>query len=193
MMQFDLDSIKKGDQAAFKQLFDDLFPHVWLYSMRITKDKYESEDIAIQSFAKLWEKVEDFNSVNELKKYVFVIAKNASINYLNKLKTQKRYKNHLASSPEEVEEANAIEVLAYRAALIERLYEAVEELPPQCKETFKLCYFEKIPRNEVAQRMNVSIDTVNSQCQIAMKKLKAVFGKTDLAFVLLLLIGLCDN
>ena len=191
MMQFDLDSLKKGDQAAFKRFFDDLFHHVWLYSWRITRDKDESEDIAIQSFAKVWEKVEDFNSVNELKKYVYVTAKNASINYLHKLRAQKRYQAHLAHVPE-AEEANAIEILTYRAALIERLYQEVENLPTQCKETFKLCYFEKMPRNEVAKRLNVSIDTVNSQCLIAMKKLKAVFGKTDLAFILLL-IGFCDN
>lgn len=191
MMQLDLDSLKTGDQAAFKRLFDDLFHHVWLYSWRITRDKDESEDIAIQSFARVWEKVQDFNSVNELKKYVFVTAKNASINYLHKLKTQKRYQDYLAHVPE-AEEANAIEILTYRAALIERLYQEVENLPTQCRETFKLCYFEKIPRNEVAKRLNVTIDTVNSQCQIAMRKLRAVFGKTDLAFIMLL-IGLCDN
>jgi len=191
-MQFDLDSLKKGDHAAFKQLFDELFHHVWLYSWKITNDKYESEDIALQSFAVLWEHVQNFNSVNELKKYVYVTAKNASLNYLNKLKTKQKYQAHVAASPEEVEEANAIEILTYRAALIERLYKEVENLPAQCRETFKLCYFERIPRSEVAQRLNVTIDTVNSQCQIAMKKLKAVFGKTDLAFILLL-IGLCKN
>ncbi len=190
-MQIDLDSLKKGDHTAFKQLFDDLFQHVWLYSWRITKDKDESEDIAIQSFARVWEKVEDFSSLNELKKYIYVTAKNASINYLNKLKTQKRYQDHLAHTPA-AEEDNIIEILTYRAALIERLYQEVENLPAQCRETFKLCYFEQIPRNEVAKRLNVTIDTVNSQCQIAMKKLKAIFGKTDLAFILLL-IGLCDN
>lgn len=190
-MQSDLELLKRGDQAAFKQLFDDLFHHVWLYSWRITRDKNESEDIAIHSFAKFWEKVEDFTSINEVKKYIYVTAKNASINYLNKLKTQKRYQDHLTHASE-VEEGNALEILTYRAALIERLYEEVENLPKQCRETFKLCYFEKIPRSEVAQRLNVTIDTVNSQCQIAMKKLKAVFGKSDLAFILLL-IGLCDN
>ena len=192
-MQFDLDLLKKGDHAAFKQLFDELFHHVWLYSWKITNDKYESEDIALQSFAVLWENVQGFNSVNELKKYVYVTAKNASLNYLKKIKTKQKYQDHLAASPGEVEEANAIEILTYRAALIERLYKEVENLPPQCRETFKLCYFERIPRSEVAQRLNVSIDTVNSQCRIALVKLKAVFGKADLALVLLLLMGLCEN
>jgi RNA polymerase sigma-70 factor (family 1) len=190
-MVFDLDSLKKGDQAAFKQLFDELFHHLWLYSWKITKDKNEGEDIALQSFAKMWEKVEDFSTVLELKKYVYVTAKNASINYLNKRRSQKKYQLHLTYSSE-AEQANEIEMLTYRAALIERLYKEVENLPPQCRETFKLCYFERIPRSEVAQRLNVTIDTVNSQCQIAMKKLRGVFGKADLAFILLL-IGLCDN
>jgi RNA polymerase sigma-70 factor (family 1) len=192
MMQYDLDLLKKGDQAAFKELFNDLFHHVWLYSLKITNDKYESEDIAIQTFAKLWENVTIFNSVNELKKYAYVTAKNSSINYLNKLKAQRNYQHHLTNLSE-VEEANAIEILTYRTALIERLYEEVEKLPTQCKQAFKLCYFEKKSRNEAARQLNVSVDTVNTQCQIALRKLKAVFGKTDLAFVLLLLIGLCDN
>ena len=192
MMQFDLDSLKKGDHAAFKELFNELFHHVWLYSWKITNDKYESEDIAIQTFAKLWENVNIFSSVNELKKYAYVTAKNSSINYLNKLKAQRNYQHHLPNISEE-EEPNAIEILTYRTAIIERLYEEVEKLPTQCKQTFKLCYFEKKSRSEVAQQLNVSVDTVNTQCQIALKKLKAVFGKTNLAFVLLLLIGLCDN
>jgi RNA polymerase sigma-70 factor (ECF subfamily) len=161
-------------QDEFKKLFDYLFPHVWRYSWKITKDKDEGEDIAINSMCAAWEKINDFGTIKEFTKFVYTSAKNASINYLHKSKSRNAYNRHLAYSSEQ-EQARDIDFFTYQSALIERLHKEIEKLPPKCRDVVRLCYLDGLPRLEAAKRLNLTIDTVNSQCLIAIKKFRTIF------------------
>jgi RNA polymerase sigma factor (sigma-70 family) len=157
----------------FKELFNELFPHVWRYSWKITKDKDEGEDIAIGSMCAAWEKINDFGTVLEFKKFVYTSARNSSINYLYKNKSKNAYNKHLTLSTDP-EQAADIEFLTYQSALLERLHKEIDRLPTKCREVVRLCYLEGITRSEVAKRLGLTIDTVNSQCLIAIKKLRII-------------------
>jgi len=157
-------------QTDFKTIFHELFPLLWRYSWNITKDKDESEDIALLSMVKVWDNLQNFNTVLELKKYAYVATKNESLNYLSKVRVQSKYISQLN---EGIEDKDGIEVLTYRAALIERIYDKINSLPPKCRQILNLCYLQGIPRHKVAADLNISIDTVNTQCRIAINKLKS--------------------
>lgn len=174
-MNHDIDALKKGDQLALKALFDDVFHHVWFYSWKITDNKYESEDIALRGFISSWEKINLFSTMKEMMKYLYVTVKNDSINYIKREKIKRRYERHVLQS-EEHDVNKALESVTREVILIERLYEEVEKLPPQCKTMFKMYYLDNIPRKEIAKKLNVTIDTVNNQCRNAVIKLKAAFG-----------------
>jgi RNA polymerase sigma-70 factor (ECF subfamily) len=154
----------------FKNLYYEMFPLLWRYSWKITKDKDESEDIATQSLIGVWDKLSDFNSDLEVKKYAYTIAKNASINFIQKQKTKNKYITHLGQTVSY--DPNEIEIITYQAALLDRVHHEIENLPPKCKQIFKLCYIHNKSRNETAEILNLSTDTVNTQCQIALKKLR---------------------
>jgi RNA polymerase sigma-19 factor, ECF subfamily len=156
--------------AEFKIIFNELFPLLWRYSWNITKDKEESEDIAIQSMCSVWDNISNFKTVLELKKYAYVTTKNASVNSVTKLKSKYKYISQLS---EGVQYHDEIEMLTYKAALIERIYEKINSLPPKCRQILNLCYLEGKTRQKVAEELNISIDTVNSQCRIAINKLKS--------------------
>jgi RNA polymerase sigma factor (sigma-70 family) len=153
----------------FKNVFNELFPLLWRYSWNITKDKEESEDIALQSMANVWSSLSNFNTVLELKKYAYVTTKNASINHVTKIRSKYKYISQLSEGVQLTEE---IEMLTYKAALIERIYEKINSLPSKCRQILNLCYMEGKSRQKVAEELNISIDTVNSQCRIAINKLK---------------------
>lgn len=158
----------------FESIFRGLFPLLWLYAWKITKNKEESEDIAIQAMSKVWDKVDNFNTELELKKYAYLTAKTGSINYINKQKAKNRYKRNALHTETEID--NSIELITYRMAVLDSISSKIEQLPPKCRQIFTLCYLHGKSRQDVAVYLNVSIDTVNSQCRIAINKLKTLLN-----------------
>lgn len=175
--------LKQKDRKAFNILFTRLFPKVLYYAGHLTKDKLEGEDIAMNSFVKVWEQVDRFNSISELNAYIFTVARNASFNYLRKIRAQHNYETHLANQP--TEEESLSEKLRFEVEMLDKLYQEIEKLPGQCREVFKLTYIKRMPRAEVAEKLNISLGTVHVHCSNALNRLKKRFSEND--FMLLLL------
>jgi len=192
----DIEQLKRGDHTTFAKLFKDLFHHVRYYCERIVKDKLEAEDIAVHSFTKYLERTENFNSLNEIKGFIYTTARNACFDYFDKAKARKNYsKQYAYLTPEAVMDEAAR--FGYEAIMFEQLFAEVvaevEKLPEQCRKVFKMVVFEKINSEEVAQQLNISPGTVRMHCSNAMKKLRVVFSEKDLIILFLLLFGYSNN
>ena len=184
--------LKAGDKQAFDMLFYQLYPQVRFFIEKIIKDESESEDITQQSLLKFWEKgAGDFESFSHVKSYIFRTAKNAALNYLKKSRRQNTHHQHLVYLTSEAEESLS-ETLLYKVEMLQVLFEEIEHLPEQCKQTFKLVFLEHMPRPDVAAKLGISIDTVHGHCANAKKRLRQIFTEKEL-IVLLLLINSCPN
>jgi len=186
-----IEGLKQKDKKAFNALFTRLFPKVLYYAENLTKNKFEGEDIAMNSFAKVWEQSARFNSLSEVQAYVFTIARNASFNYLRKIKAQHNYETHLANQPKEMEESLS-EKLRFEVEMLEKLRQEIEKLPEACREVFKLTYIKRMSRADVAQKLNISIGTVHVHCSNALNRLRQRFSESEL-MLLLILLELCKN
>jgi RNA polymerase sigma-70 factor (ECF subfamily) len=181
-----IERLKQKDREAFNLLFTRLFPKVLYYAEQLTKDRPEGEDIAMNSFTKVWEQANRFNSVGEIEAFLFTIARNAAFNYLRKIKAQHNYETHLANQPKEAEEGLA-EKLRFEVEMLEKLYQEIEKLPEQCREVFKLAYIKRMPRAEVAEKLNISVGTVHVHCSNALNRLRQKFSEREFALLLLFL------
>ena len=74
------------DQQAYKELFLTLYPSLFSFTSGIIKSKPVAEEIISDVFIKIWEKRRDLELIINLKVYCHVIAKNLSLNYLEKQK-----------------------------------------------------------------------------------------------------------
>ena len=190
-----LDRLKAGDNKAFDLLYDRLYEQVCFYAEQIVKDEMEAEDIAIHSLAKFWEKgANDFESFIQVRSYIFLTARNASFDFLRKVKTQRTVHRNLVYITTEIEEsfADLADLALYKVEMLQFLTEEIEKLPEQCRETFKLVFIEKMPRTLVAEKLNITLNTVHSHCANAKNRLRQIFSEKEL-IILLLLIGLCPN
>lgn len=187
--------LKAGNKKAFDLLYDLLFTKIRFYTEQIIKDEMEAEDIAIHSLAKFWEKgAGDFESFNQVRTFIYRTARNAATDYLRKTKLQKNHHRNIVYITTEFEEniAELADRAKYKVAMLQTLAEEIENLPEQCKEIFKLVFIENMPRPLVAEKLNISVSTVNSHCSNAKQRLRQVFTEKEL-IILLLLIGLCPN
>jgi RNA polymerase sigma-70 factor, ECF subfamily len=156
----------------FTSLFDELYSSLCRFSIKFVSEKEIAEDIVQEQFIYLWENRGRLKGVASLKSYLYTAVKHRSINYLKKLYVRNTHYG-LDELPGNVNHARLPDPLE----LIENkeletiLEHAVQSLPVKCRTIFTLKKFGELSNKEIAQKLDVSVKTVEAQMTIAFKKL----------------------
>ncbi|MFD0990062.1 RNA polymerase sigma factor [Mariniflexile jejuense] len=162
-----LSLLKKGDKDAFKIIFDTYYKRLFAFALQYTEDKFAAEEIVEETLLKLWQKRTKLEKVENLKSYLYTMVRNASIDYLKKEKKFVRLdaKKHNSISTKEQyiieEETHAI------------LFQALETLPEKCRKVFELSCLDGAKYKDIAEDLQISINTVKSQRARAIELLKS--------------------
>lgn len=167
--------IKNGDVSAYKQLFEDYYKELYLFARKYLADKEVAEEIVQDVFIALWENKINIYIATSLKSYLYTSVKNRSINYLK----SKIYNLNFVGIEEAIKESREIQAdkQLELTELNNVIKEAVEMLPPRCKEMFHLSRNSEMTYQEIADALDVSKETVKSQISEALKKIKAYLNK----------------
>lgn len=159
--------IKKGDEVAFSCLFDGYYSSLCFFAAKFLNDLDLARSLVQQLFVDLWLNREKVEIKQSVKSYLFQSVKNRCIDHLRKEKI-----NIGMSAP--AFELNQIPFrdLVEEAELNERINASINKLPEKCREIFLLCRFEGLKYAEIAQKMNISVKTVEMQMGIALKRLR---------------------
>ncbi len=176
-----IEKIKQGDKSAFESLFHAYYPRLCVYAENITKSEIASEEIVSNMFVKLWEKRGELNITTSVESYLVSSIHNQSLNYLKHAKVQEKYrktaqyqlKNMDLLWPEDT--PNPLATLITEE-VIRDIEQAVDDLPAQCREIFRLNKFEDLSYDEIAGRLGISVNTVRTQIVRAMRKMKTNLG-----------------
>jgi RNA polymerase sigma factor (sigma-70 family) len=187
--------LKSGDRKAWDLLYDLLYAKVYFVTQAIVDETMEAEDIAISALAKFWAKgAENFETFLQVKTFIFRTARHAAFDHNKKARVQRSRNQdftYVVSITEESATKKA-EGALFKVEMLQMLADEIEKLPEQCREIFKLVFIENMPRQQVAEKLHISISTVHNQVANARNKLKQVFTEREL-IILLLLINLCSN
>lgn len=173
--------IKNGDAKAFEQLFNQLYPSMCIVAREYVNDDGVAEDIAQEAFIKLWNSREKIENITSMKSFLYVMVKNLCLNHLKREKLGRKYTDSLDKS----------ELLQFKNQIIEEetyriLRQAIEELPKQSSKVMMLS-LTGLQNQEIAERLNVSVNTVKTLKYNSLKTLKTKLK--DYFFLLLLLLG----
>lgn len=144
-------------EQALAELHDDFYEVLVLYAYKKIGDLWTAEEIASDCFLALWEyaKKTPFSSLDDIKKFLYVITRNKCISHLRKAKTKDQYIPLLDTH----EEADADLKFQLEAEIIKRVREILQELPDAQRRTVQLHYFEDLKMPEVAEYTNVEVNT----------------------------------
>jgi RNA polymerase sigma-70 factor (family 1) len=161
------------DMKAYETLYQLMFDHLHSFSYSIVKSSEAAEEIVSDVFIKLWQIRGRLTEIDNLKVYLFTIAKNFSINYIHK-----NYKN-IPQSIEEMDIEPVVgaanpEELYISAELINKVKQVIRELPPQCRLIFQLVKEDGMKYKEAADILGISVLTVRNQLVIAIRRIAAV-------------------
>ena len=158
------------DMKAYKELYDLLFYGLHRFSYAFVKSNEVAEEIVSDVFVKLWQISGKLMEIENLKVYLYTIAKNFSLNYITK-----NYKNAIVNIDsidiEAVVEIKSMEELYISADIVQKIRLVIQQLPPKCRIIFQLVKEEGMKYKEVAAVLNLSVLTVRNQVAIATRKI----------------------
>lgn len=168
-------------EAQFEAIFKAHYPGMVLYANKFVQDMDTAKDLAQQVFVTVFEKRKDLQIKTSLKSYLFQAVRNAALNSLNQKKIHQKHEANIIGLQETYqEEGRSLELLE----LTEKLHKLIDELPPKCSQIFKLNRFEGKKNKEIAETLNISIRTVETQISKALKILREKLPKELISFFL---------
>jgi RNA polymerase sigma-70 factor (ECF subfamily) len=162
--------IAKSDQMAFRSLFDHYEEKLSLFAKAIVKNKDAATEVIDEIFVRIWKQRSQIVSIKNLNVYLYTATKNASLNYIS------RRANQQVTEPFdfiniELQDDQSPDQQMVTAEIYKKIKAAVDELPPRCKMIFKLVREDGLKYKEVAEILNVSVNTVDAQMVIAVKRI----------------------
>ena len=182
--------LRKGDSQSFECLYNLWSGKLYNFVMRISKgDGYLAEDIVQSTFVKVWENRQSLDPDKSFGSYLCTIAKNQLVNIYQHRMLESLYQEKVQTS-EPIENTTEKEV-DYRL-LEEYIDSLIEQLPPARREIFVLSRRNVLTNKEIAAKLNLSENTVESQLTKAISFMRSKINQHYSLSVSVLLYLLID-
>lgn len=158
------EQIRNGSKQSLQELHNRYFNQMCLYAFKSVKESGVVEELVSDCFIKLWENRKKIKITTSVKHYIFLILRNSIVDYHRK----KRYLTEsLETVPEPADESFFEEQKKYA-----RLYSIIENMPEQRKKILELAVFDSLTYDQIADKLNISKNTVKTQMGRAYRYLK---------------------
>lgn len=159
------------DESAFTQLYLHFGKKLNLFAASLVRSREIAEELVEDVFVKIWAGRQRITDIENITVYLYVAVKNKSLNKLS----QKA--NELITAPFDFLDTTTDELasdpydLMITSEMMAQMQHAIEALPPRCKMIFKLVREDGLKYKEVAEILNISVNTIDVQMAIAVKKI----------------------
>lgn len=168
-----IEGCTQGTRSAQKELYDRYAPILYPIALRYMKTEHEAEDVLIMGFYKIFDKLDTYTGKGNFEGWMKRIVINEALMAL-----RKRTNMHLTVVDEAVhlssDVMSAIDDLQYQELLT-----MLDDLPTGYRTVFILYVIEGYKHREIAELLDISINTSKSQLILAKKKLRAMIKKKD--------------
>jgi RNA polymerase sigma-70 factor (ECF subfamily) len=161
-----IEEIRGGSEQAFEKLFNTFAPGLCAFLTRYVGSQAVAEDLVQDLFLTLWRRRAELHIEGAVSTYLLRAAKNRAQNHLRSVRVTEKFRlAHLHNVDERSVEAELLSTLD--------LQEAIEKLPPRCRLVFTMCRQQGYTYQKIADELGLSVKTVDTQMQRAMKALRA--------------------
>ena len=165
-----IDRLQRRDEAAFEMVFKANYKTLHAYAFTILRDEAGAEEVVQNVFLKLWERSASIEIIGTVTAYLYRAVYNASLNHLKHLKVRTQHRQFVQHRPLESSNAHLKDIQVKE--LEAKIASALQELPEQCRTIFQLSRFEELRYREIADRLQISVKTVENQMGKALKLLR---------------------
>ena len=168
--------IKRGDKNCFRILYRRFYSGLCQFACQYTGRSDVAEEIVQDIFMKLWMGRKKYTIEGSIQSYLYGAVRNGALNYLNHLALERRFNNETTSQIHRTITYIQISQEDGSSILIDKEFEksfaeALEALPPKCREIFLLNRKDGLSHSEIAGKLGLSKNTIQRQMSIAIEKL----------------------
>ncbi len=164
-----LDSLSKGNELAFTQVFDRYRPRVYSVALNLLKSSTLAEEVVQDVFLKVWQKRENLPGIKRFDAYLFMMARNNIYDHFKKLAHETEACKFFMGKADFIENTDYQMI---EGEYTEILKQAVNKLTPQQKEVYLLAKEQHLSHEEIAKELNISRLTVKTHMAQALKLIR---------------------
>jgi RNA polymerase sigma-70 factor (family 1) len=167
--------IAAGDESAFRILFDEYRERLFVFAWQLCHSAAEAEEVVQDIFLRLWQNRENLVNVDFPRKYIYVMARNRTLDLLAKIARDQKLMREVWSNLSEPD--NVTENILQAAETQKLINEAVERLPEKKQVIFWLSRRDGLTHQQIADQMNISVQTVKNVLTEILKQIKSFLAE----------------
>lgn len=161
-------------EYKYRRFFIANFPVVKNFALMLLKQEEDAEDVAQDVFLKLWTQPELWLDKDDVDGYIYTMTKNMILNRFKHIQVEKDYQDATVAN-------ELIDDFSGDNDTLKRLYckeiqiliqITLERLPEKRRDIFKLSRFKHLSNKEIAEKLNLSVRTVEHQIYLVLAELK---------------------
>jgi len=168
--QEQLKLIRSGDHSAFRKIFEEFYAPLTVFAQKFVSDADLARETVQDVFVNLYEKRSLLTIQTSLKSYLYQSVRNSCLNVIKKEKVHLSHHAEISKMFSDNEPDWTEKMI--ETELENMIYQAIRELPVKCRQIYLLSRQQEISNREIAQKLNISIRTVETQISKALKILR---------------------
>lgn len=166
-----IEGLSQGRESAFEVLFLKYYTPLVVFARKVISDDDLARELVQDVFVNFFEKHKEINIHSSLKAHLYQSVKNRCLNQIKR--EQIRRDHHANIFLDKKNDEAFVEDKLQETELETKIFAIVQSLPLQCKKIFEMSRYEGIPNQEIADELNLSKRTVETQISKALKLLRA--------------------
>lgn len=158
-------------KAEFEESFKRFFKPLCFHAMSFVRDEDAARDIVHDVFLTVWTQRAKIDFSQPILPYYLSLTRNRCLNYLDHLKVKTRYEEKVVRNHPLYTEYDPVD----HEELICQIMLRINQLPDRCGEVMRLCFVECKKYKEVAEMLNISVNTVKTHISLGLKTLREEF------------------
>jgi RNA polymerase sigma-70 factor (ECF subfamily) len=180
-----LKSSQSLDERTLERLFRDHFTGLCQFAVGYVKDGEAAKEIVQEAFVNLWEKRDTIDLSKPVKSYLSASVRNRCLNHL---RDHRKFSNDLLA----LENLSGETAFGQSDKMVEsdikrQVSKAIDELPEKCREIFMLSRYENLKYQQIADKLRISVKTVETQMSKALQHMRLRLGEYLTIFFMLTL------
>jgi RNA polymerase sigma-70 factor (ECF subfamily) len=179
------DLLKSGDEGAYTVIYNRYWKLIYAHVFKMLRDEDDAKDIVQEVFGNLWIKAGAIKSNSNISGLLYTAARNRVFDLIERNKVRYDYLGEIAHFVTEAESVQMETIDEHR--ILEILQREIEKLPPKMREIFELSRKENLSHKEIADKLNISEQTVKKQVHNALKVIKPRLNDLGISVAVLML------
>ena len=180
-----LNQLMAGNELVFSDVYNTYWESLFRYVIRILPDEDDVADIIQETFVTFWELRSRLENVKSIKAYLFVMARNLAFRRFRERLKQGMVVDKLVDFYGETD--NSMDQAFHAKELSDLIDAEIEKLPEKMREVFVLSRKEHLSYKEIAERLEISDQTVKKQISNSLKYLRLKIDEEYIPYLIILL------